>query len=43
MRCILIAILTLIATPSWAEPLPMDEVAPGVFVHHGIHEELDAG
>lgn len=26
-----------------AEPLPTEEVAPGVFVHHGIHEELDAG
>jgi len=26
-----------------AEPLPIEEVAPGVFVHHGIHEELDAG
>lgn len=26
-----------------AAPLPVTEAAPGVFVHHGIHEELDAG
>lgn len=27
----------------WAEPLPVSEVAPGVFVHQGVHEDLDAG
>lgn len=43
MRRILLAILILVTAPAWAQPLPMDEVAPGVFVHHGIHEELDAG
>jgi len=26
-----------------AEPLPVKEVAAGVYVHQGIHEELDAG
>lgn len=39
----LFVVLLLAVFPAWAEPLPMDEVAPGVFVHHGIHEELDAG
>lgn len=39
----LFSTLLLITSPVWAEPLPMDEIAPGVFVHHGIHEELDAG
>jgi len=43
MHPILLAILILVTTPVRAEPLPVDEVAPGVFVHHGIHEELDAG
>jgi quinoprotein relay system zinc metallohydrolase 2 len=26
-----------------ATPLQMEETAPGIFVHHGIHEELDEG
>lgn len=26
-----------------AEPLPMEEAAPGVYVHHGVHEDLDQG
>lgn len=26
-----------------AVPLPMDKIAPGVYVHHGVHEELDDG
>lgn len=26
-----------------AEPLPMEEAAPGVYVHRGVHEDLDHG
>lgn len=26
-----------------AEPLPVEEAAPGVYVHRGVHEELDHG
>src|SRR4051812_33241307 len=35
---ILLAILT---SRAWAagSPLPVTEVAPGVYVHHGVHEE----
>jgi len=39
----LLALLLLVCAPAWGSPLPMEEVAPGIFVHHGIHEELDAG
>jgi quinoprotein relay system zinc metallohydrolase 2 len=36
--------LMLIITPlAWAEPLPIQEVAAGIYVHQGIHEELDTG
>lgn len=35
--------LLLCATGVCAEPLPMEEVAPGVYVHRGVHEELDTG
>lgn len=41
-RALFVALL-LAAVPVLAEPLPMAEVAPGIFVHQGIHEELDAG
>lgn len=30
----------LLATAAWAEPLPVVEVAPGVFVHQGPHQEM---
>lgn len=36
------AILPLIATAAWAEPLQVTEVAPGVFLHQGKHEESTA-
>lgn len=36
-------ILTLHAFAAHAEPLPMIEAAPGIYVHHGIHQELDEG
>ena len=26
-----------------AEPLPVEEVAPGIYVHHGVHEDLSEG
>ncbi|QJE71975.1 quinoprotein relay system zinc metallohydrolase 2 [Aerophototrophica crusticola] len=33
-------LLLLLPGPAWAvEPLPVTEVAPGVFVHRGVHEE----
>ena len=30
--------------PLWAmaEPLPMEQAAPGVYVHHGIHRDIDS-
>jgi len=33
----------LVATGACAEPLPVEEVAPGIYVHHCVHEELDDG
>lgn len=39
----LFILMLLIAPPAGAEALPVQEVAPGIFVHQGIHEELDAG
>ncbi|MDR2220159.1 MAG: quinoprotein relay system zinc metallohydrolase 2 [Methylobacillus sp.] len=44
MRKILIVLLALLASPVlFAAPLSMTEVAPGVYVHHGAHEDLDEG
>lgn len=43
LRTLFVLLLVWSAVPAHAEPLPMKEVAPGVFVHNGIHEELDAG
>lgn len=31
------------ATPDWPDALPVDEIAPGVFVHMGQYAETDAG
>lgn len=42
-RFLFALLLAWTSVPAGAEPLPTEEVAPGVFVHHGIHEELDAG
>ena len=36
------AALALAASALAAEPLPVEEVAPGVFVHVGVHEEMSA-
>lgn len=36
--------ISLLGTLSaYAEPLPMQQIAPGVYAHHGMHEELDEG
>lgn len=36
--CLLVALFSL--QPAVAEPLPVTEVAPGVFMHTGVHEEF---
>jgi quinoprotein relay system zinc metallohydrolase 2 len=44
MNKVWLLLLAMLASPALsAEPLPMEEVAPGVFVHHGGHEDLDEG
>ena len=44
MHKVWLLLLALLASPAlFAEPLPMEEVAPGVYVHHGAHEDLDQG
>ena len=39
----LILVTLILSKAAWSAPLTLKEVAPGVFVHHGVHEELDAG
>jgi quinoprotein relay system zinc metallohydrolase 2 len=39
----LAVLLLLLPTGIRAEPLAMSEVAAGIFVHQGVHEELDEG
>jgi quinoprotein relay system zinc metallohydrolase 2 len=39
----LIVLFLLIPTSALAEPLTITEVAPGIFVHQGVHEELAEG
>lgn len=39
----LLLCLALLAGNAVAAPLPVTEVAPGVYVHQGAHEELDVG
>jgi len=43
MQLILALCALLLASTVAADPLPMQEAAPGVYVHHGVHEELDEG
>jgi quinoprotein relay system zinc metallohydrolase 2 len=43
LKNLLVLQLCLLSPLALAEPLPMQEVAPGVYVHHGVHEEMDAG
>ncbi len=44
MRALLCSALSLLwaclAPTAWALPLPVAEIAPGVFVHQGVHEEF---
>lgn len=40
---LLTILLLLLPLPSLADPLPVKEVAAGVFVHQGAHEDLDTG
>jgi len=44
MRALLCSVLSLLwaslAPAAWALPLPVAEIAPGVFVHQGVHEEF---
>jgi quinoprotein relay system zinc metallohydrolase 2 len=42
IRAFIVILLAVFAAPLRAEesnPLPVEEVAPGVYVHHGVHEE----
>lgn len=39
----LLLCLALLAGSASAAPLPVSEVAPGIYMHQGVHEELDAG
>ncbi|MCX7628431.1 MAG: quinoprotein relay system zinc metallohydrolase 2 [Methylophilaceae bacterium] len=43
LQNVLLILVMALATPAWAEPLPVKEVAAGVYVHQGAHEDLDAG
>jgi quinoprotein relay system zinc metallohydrolase 2 len=43
LNLLLVLQLCLLSAFAWAEPLPMQEVAPGVYVHRGVHEEMDTG
>ncbi len=41
---IIVAVLCLLAAPlAQADVLVMDQVAPGVYVHHGVHQEVAPG
>jgi quinoprotein relay system zinc metallohydrolase 2 len=35
--------LCLLPLSGWGQALPMEKIADGVYVHHGVHEELDEG
>lgn len=41
MLCI--AWLQLSALPVWSQPLALEKVADGIYVHRGLHEDLDEG
>lgn len=42
-KWLMLLLATFVTLTARAEPLPMDEAAPGVYVHHGAHEDLDQG
>lgn len=35
--------LLLVPALAWAEPLPVTEISPGIYVHQGVHEDLSEG
>jgi quinoprotein relay system zinc metallohydrolase 2 len=39
---ILAIIALLLPLPTLAEALPVEQVAPGIYVHHGVHKDIDA-
>lgn len=41
--CVVVALALLAALPALARSLPVTEVAPGVFLHEGVHEEFGEG
>lgn len=43
VRLLWLCLLALAALPARALPLPVTEVAPGVFLHQGVHEEFGDG
>ena len=43
LRALVAASILLAAAPSAAAPPPVEEVAPGVFVRVGVHEDMSAG
>ena len=43
LQALLLSLAALTCQAATSEPLPVAEVAPGIYVHHGVHEELDVG
>ena len=43
LQALLLCLAALTSQAATTEPLPVAEVAPGIYVHHGAHEELDVG
>lgn len=42
-KWLMLLLATFVTLTARAEALPMEEAAPGVYVHHGAHEDLDQG
>ena len=40
-----LALLTMLLLPAYAyaEPISLAQAAPGIYVHHGVHRDIDAG
>lgn len=43
IKLIIVLYTSLFAMIGVADPLPMQEAAPGIYVHYGTHEDLDEG
>ncbi len=43
LRIQLLCLLCLFPLTGWGQALPVEKIAEGVYVHHGVHEELDEG